>query len=162
MNQPLIRTATPADAEAIIDTHFSAVHATASTFYPSEIIESWSKKPDEARYQWMHKIIEEGTEIVVVAEGESGIVGFGIIIPALREMRALYVHPAAGRRGIGEKTLLELEVRAVSRGISILKLNSSLNATAFYERNGYKSLSRGTVRLSNEHEMACIKMEKCL
>ncbi|MBI3802021.1 MAG: GNAT family N-acetyltransferase [Deltaproteobacteria bacterium] len=158
----LIRTAKPADAEAIIQAHYAAVHETASAFYPPEIIEDWSRKPDEARYQWMRQIITQGNEVVIVAEDESGILGFGLMIPQLRELRALYVHPTAGRRGIGQRILQELETRAVMQGIPCLQLNASLNAEAFYLRNGYKTLSPGTLRLSTEHEMDCIKMEKHL
>jgi len=160
--QILIRAAKPADAEAIIHVHYAAVHEIASAFYPPEIIEDWSRKPDEARYLWMRHLITQGEEIIIVAEDKSEILGFGIIIPKLREMRALYVHPTAGRRGIGQKILQELETRAVTQGILCLQLNASLNAEKFYQCNGYKNLSRGTFRLSVEHEMDCVKMEKNL
>jgi GNAT superfamily N-acetyltransferase len=160
MNQILVRTANPADAEAIIQVHYAAVHETASAFYPAEIIEDWSRTPDEARYQWMCQLITKGDDIVIVAEGQPGVLGFGFIIPKSHELRALYVHPAAGRRGIGKTILRELEARAMAHGISCLQLNASLNAEAFYRGNGYQTLLRGTLRLSNEHAMDCIKMEK--
>jgi N-acetylglutamate synthase-like GNAT family acetyltransferase len=159
-NRVLIRAANSVDAEAIINTHYAAIHQTASVFYPSEVLEAWSRKPDEARYQWMRQIILQGDEIVVVAEDEIGVIGFGIVSPKSHEMRALYVHPTVGRRGIGQKILWELEARAAIQDISCLQLNASLNAEAFYQRSGYKTLSRGTFRLSSEHEMNCIKMEK--
>lgn len=162
INQVLVRAAKPADAEGIIHVHYAAVHETAVTFYPPEIIEDWSRKPDESRYQWMRQTITDGKEVVIVAEGKSEILGFGLIIPESRELRALYVHPSAGRRGIGKKILQELETRAIVQGISCLQLNASLNAEAFYQGNGYKALSRGTFRLSSEHEMYCVRMEKTL
>jgi len=155
-----VRAATPADAEAIIHVHYAAVHKLASAFYPPEIIEAWSRKPDEARYQWMRQMITKGDEIVVVAEAESGVVGFGLMIPKSRDLRALYVHPAAGRQGIGRKILQALETRAVAEGLSGLQLIASLNAQAFYQCHGYKALSHGSLQLSSEHKMDCIKMEK--
>jgi putative acetyltransferase len=155
-----VRAAKPADAEAIIHVHYAAVHETASAFYPPDIIEAWSRKPDEARYQWMRELITKGEEIVIVAETGSGILGFGIMMPKLRELRALYVHPTAGRQGIGKKILQALESRAVAEGFSCLLLNSSLNAETFYEDNGYQALSRGRFRLASGYEMDCIKMEK--
>jgi N-acetylglutamate synthase-like GNAT family acetyltransferase len=161
-NQVQIRVAKPADAEAIIHVHHAAVHETASPFYPSEILDGWSPKPGEMRYQWMRQMITKGDEVVIVAEARSEIVGFGLIIPKLRELRALYVHPLAGRQGIGKKILQALETHAVDHGISCLQLNASLNAEAFYRQNGYKTLSRGTLRLSIKHEMACLKMEKTI
>ena len=104
-----IRTAKPADAEAIIHVHYAAVHETASAFYPNEILEDWSRKPDESRYQWMRQLIAQGDEIVVVAENESRIEGFGLLIPKLNELRALYVHPSAGCRKIGQKSCTNLK-----------------------------------------------------
>jgi putative acetyltransferase len=160
LDRVLVRLAKPADAEAIIHVHYAAVHETAAAFYPSEIIEVWSRTPDEARYQWMRQTITQGEDVVVVAEDKSGILGFGLVISKLCELRALYVHPTAGRRGIGKKILRELETRAIAQGISYLQLNASLNAEAFYQANGYNALSRGTFRLSSKHEMDCVKMEK--
>jgi putative acetyltransferase len=157
-----IRAAKPSDAEAIIHVHYAAVHETASAFYSSEILEAWSAKPDETRYQWMRNLISNTDVIVVVGEVESGIVGFGLLIPKMEELRALYVHPAAGRRGIGKEILLALETRAAALGLTCLRLNASFNAETFYRSNDYGTLSRGRLRLSPEHEMDCIKMEKML
>jgi len=86
--------------------------------------------------------------------------GFGLLFPKTEELRALYVHPNSGRRGIGRRMLQELESRAAVLGISRLGLNSSLNAEAFYRANGYRTLSRGRFRLSAEYEMDCVRMEK--
>jgi len=160
INRVQIRTARPEDAETIIHLHYAAVHETAIAFYPTEIIEAWSRKPDEARFQWMRQMIASGEEVVLVAEAPSGILGFGVLIPKLHELRALYVHPEAGRQGIGKQILQAVEAQAAARGISCLQLLASLNAETFYQRNGYKVLSRGTFRLSPEHEMDCVKMEK--
>lgn len=108
----------------------------------------------------MRQTITQGDEIVIVAEIKSEILGFGLIIPKLRELRALYVRPTESRRGIGRKILQELEMLAIARGVLCIQLNASLNAEAFYQCNGYKALSRDTFRLSSEHEMDCVKMEK--
>jgi putative acetyltransferase len=160
VNRLQIRPAKSSDAEAIIHVHYAAVHEIASSFYPSEILEAWSAKPGETRYQWMRNLITNGEEIVVVAEDESGIQGFGFFIPKMEELRALYVHPAIGHRGVGGQILEALEARAVALGISRLRLNASLNAEVFYRTNGYRALSRGKFRLSDEQEMDCVRMEK--
>ena len=76
----------------MIHVHYAAVHETAAAFYQFEILEAWSRTPDDARYQ----------------------------------------------------------------------LNASINAEQFYQRNGYKALLHGTLRLSSECEMECIKMERYL
>lgn len=142
--------------------HYAAVHAIPSEFYSDEVKEAWSRKPDEARYQWMRQVVTLGEELVVVAEDACGVQGFGIVSPASCQLRALYVHPAVCSRGIGRALLQELESRTRGLGIKMLQLNASLNAERFYQRNGYESLMRDSFALSSDYEMACVKMEKDL
>ena len=140
--------------------HYEAVHQTAFEFYPYEILEVWSARPGEARYIWMRNVIANGDNVVVVGEVDSCILGFGIFVPRLEEICALYVHPASGRRGVGKAILQVLEMRAAEEGNMRIRLNASLNAEPFYRSNGYTSLARGKFRLSAGHEMDCVKMEK--
>jgi putative acetyltransferase len=160
MNPVQIRAANPMDAEAIIRVHYAAVHRTAFDFYASEILEAWSARPGEGRYQWMRNVIANGDNIVVVGQVEFSVLGFGIFVPGLEELCALYVHPDAGRRGIGKHILQTLETRAVEKGVLRIHLNASLNAEPFYRSNGYTSLSPGKFTLSPGIEMDCVKMEK--
>jgi len=155
-----IRPAIPADAVAIIDLHFAAVHDTAAVSYPREILDEWSRSPSEARYQRIREAIANGEELFVVAETASGVVGFGSILSSQEELHAVYVHPAVARRGIGSQILAELERLAIERGVRQLKLSASLNAEAFYRRAGYEVIERGVLRLSPDIEMACVKMKK--
>ena len=157
-----VRPATPADAVAIIDLHFAAVHRTASMFYPSEVLDDWSPQPTEARYQQMREIIAGDEELVLVAEGTSGVVAFGSIVPRLRELRAVYVHPDAGRRGVGTQVLAALERLALERSIPRLQMVASVNAEAFYRRAGYQVVESGAHRLRSGQQMACVKMAKHL
>jgi GNAT superfamily N-acetyltransferase len=165
-NEPVkrlsIRSAKPEDAASIIHVHYAAVHGIGPEFYPPEVIEDWSRKPDEARYKWMRELIAQGESIVIVGEEQSSILGFGIVIPKLMELQALYVSPAASGQGVGPAILRELENRAASQGIARLQLNASLNAAVFYRRHGYETLSHSALRLSDEHEMECIRMGKDL
>jgi putative acetyltransferase len=158
----IVRPAVSRDAEAIIDLHFAAVHETASTFYPPEVLDHWSKPPDQATYQRMREIIAGGDELVLVAEDPSGVVAFGSIAPGLRELRAVYVHPSVGRQGIGSQVLGALERLALERSISELHMDASINSEAFYQRAGYEVVERGTHRLSTGQDMACVKMVKTL
>jgi putative acetyltransferase len=157
-----VRPAVSADAVAIIDVHFAAVHRTASTFYSSEVLDNWSPQPNEARYQQMREIIAGDEELVLVAEDASGVVAFGSIVPRLRELRAVYVHPNTGRRGVGSQVLAALERLALERGIPQLQMVASVNAEAFYRRAGYEVVESGTHRLRAGQEMACVKMAKHL
>jgi putative acetyltransferase len=158
----IVRAARPADAEAIVHIHYAAVQAIPLELYSVEVKEAWSRCPDEARFEWMRKVITQAEELVVVADEGSGILGFGVADPRLCELRALYVHPMLAGRGIGRALLQELESVCMERGIRRLSVNASLNAERFYRGNGYRSLQRDTFILSPEHRMACVKMEKDL
>jgi putative acetyltransferase len=157
-----IRPATVADAVAIIDLHFAAVHQTAAGFYAKAVLDSWSRPPDEARYEHMRRAVAKGEEVFIVAEDASGMIGFGSIVPTLEELRAVYVHPRAGRRGVGSRILSHLEQLALERGVRQLRMDASINAEAFYKRAGYEVVERDVHRLSSGHEMACVKMRKNL
>jgi putative acetyltransferase len=155
-----IRAATTADAVAVIDLHFAAVHDTAAGYYPPETLDAWSSRPNAARYQRLRDAIAKGEELFVVAETASGVVGFGSILPSQEELHAVYVHPTVARRGIGSQILAELERLAIGRGLRQLHLSASLNAEAFYRRAGYEVIERGVLRLTPATEMACVKMKK--
>jgi hypothetical protein len=45
-----LRRATAGDADAIIDLHFAAVHHTVPPVYPPEVLDRWSRQPDERRF----------------------------------------------------------------------------------------------------------------
>jgi putative acetyltransferase len=157
-----IRPAVVADAIAIIDVHFAAVQQTARSFYPQEVVDGWSTQPNQTRYEQIRRAIEKGEELFVVAEDASGVIGFGSIVPALQELRAVYVHPRAGRRGVGSAILRCLEQLAIDRGVLQLQMDASINAEEFYKRSGYEILERGVHQFRNGPEMACVKMKKSL
>ncbi|HEX4047914.1 MAG TPA: GNAT family N-acetyltransferase, partial [Elusimicrobiota bacterium] len=157
-----IRTADQADAEAIVKVHFAAVQETAGPFYPIDILADWSPEPDEKRRRRIRDALSKGEELFLVAEDRSGIIGFGVIVPGAQELRALYVHPRAGRRGIGKRLLDELERQAILRRVPVLRMDASLNAEAFYRKHGYQTLGPGTHPLWNGREMECVKMQKTL
>lgn len=160
---PVVRPAVAADAAAIVAVHHAAVHRSAAAAYPRETLDAWSGPPGEARFRRMREVIEEGDELVLVAEVEgSRIVGFGAVIPRLEELRSLYVDPDAGGRGVGTRLLAALERLAVERGLARLTLNSSVNAEGFYRRAGYATVERGVHRLGSGHELACVRMVKAM
>jgi putative acetyltransferase len=156
-----VRRAVPADAEAMLRAHHAAVHRTAKAWYSPEILEAWGAKLEDSYDQLQAEIADAG-RIVLVAEADAHVAGFGMVVPSDRELRAVYVHPDHGRRGVGTAILKELEALAIARGVERLDLVSSLNAEAFYSRHGYEVLERTVHRLRSGHEMACVKMVKNL
>jgi ribosomal protein S18 acetylase RimI-like enzyme len=97
-----------------------------------------------------------------VAEEDAIILGFSVLNQESAVVEAVYVSPAAGRRGIGLELLKELEERARALGLGTLRLNASLNAVLFYKRAGYVAQEESKYRLSNGVEIACVPMVKVM
>jgi putative acetyltransferase len=158
-----IRPAFEVDAEAMSHIHFEAVHRTAAPFYPNEVIDEWSPVPDALRIDQFRRAICGGEELFLAAEHDRGdVVGFGSIVPSAAELRAVYVHPDAGRSGIGSAILEGLERLAIENGVFALRMDASVNAEAFYLRHGYELVERSSHQLGRGPRMACVKMRKFL
>jgi ribosomal protein S18 acetylase RimI-like enzyme len=157
-----LRLGTEDDARGMAKVHFDAVCMTASSFYPAEVIASWTREPDEGRSEQFRHAVAKGEELFVVACQGVDVVGFGSLVPALTEVRAVYVAPRFGRRGIGGRILEELERMAIERAIPALQLEASVNAELFYSRAGYEVVARGTHQLGSGACMASIRMRKSL
>lgn len=159
----LIREAVASDATAIVKVHYDAVHLTASKDYDAEILDDWSILSDE-RIENLETQISKNPErsYMIVAEIDAHVVGFGEIVPVMRELRAIYVSPFAARKGVGKALLLTLEAAARERGVPELCLDSSLTAELFYLAHGYEIRGRSEHQLRSGRKMACIKMRKSL
>ena len=157
-----VRLAVTADAEAIVRTHHEAVWNTARDHYPADVLEAWAVKLTDDNYKQVRREIADAEMVVLVAESNLHIAGFGMIVPADEELRAVYVDPVFGRQGVGSAILHSLEQSARERSVSRLNLSSSLNAEAFYGKHGYEVVERATHRFRSGHEMACVRMTKRL
>ncbi len=162
MPEVRVRPAEPADAQGVTSVHYAAVHTTAAMTYPADILDHWSGPVTPRRIENLRAVIVGGEETVLVAEIDGEIVGFGSVVPSNNELRAVYVDPKAGRRGVGTRLVEALEAIAVRNGVEHLDLDSSLNAERFYQRLGYSVLSRGTHELASGIQMPCVYMRKVL
>ncbi|MFM7506366.1 MAG: GNAT family N-acetyltransferase [Rubrivivax sp.] len=159
---PFVRPAVAADAEAIVAVHHAAVHRSACGAYAQEVLDIWSAPPGAARHERMRQVIADGDELVRVVQEGGDVVAFGSIVPRTQELRAVYVHPAAGRRGIGALLLAALETLAREHGLARLQMDASINAEAFYRRAGYGVVERGAHPLRDGLSMDCVRMLKAL
>jgi putative acetyltransferase len=96
-----------------------------------------------------------------VATCDHHIVGFGIALPQSDELRALYVAPAS-IKGAGRALLQELEQQTQHAGGTCLVCDASLNAEAFYLRNGFQVESYTSHTLSSGIAMPSVRMKKSL
>lgn len=155
-----IEPAKPEDAAAILEIHAAAVHQTAAPYYPTEVIQSWSRLPMTIeRIERFQRNIASSDEWWFVAKQSEQILGFGCF-DANHQVQGLYVHPNCGRRGIGSQIFAVLEQTASSLGMSYFQVDASINAEAFYQKQGFKTIEYATHRLNSGQEMACVKMQK--
>lgn len=156
-----IREARETDARVFLEIHHAAVRGTAVHDYPSAVIEAWAPLPITERRIQRVALNPDG-EHRLIAEIDGVAIGIGALAAKDSELRACYVHPIAGRKGVGSAIVLELERIAIERGLVSLSLSSSLTAEGFYRSRGYVHLHQEQHLLSVGLRMACVKMRKDL
>ena len=159
-----LRPGRPDDALAILEVQRSAIRQTAVSAYSPAIIDEWAPAVIvRERVETFQRWIEHGEELIVVAIEPAGqIIGFGSIVPANSELRAVYVDAAYGGQGVGRALLARLEELARDAGLAELRMDASINAVPFYQANGFISLERGEHVMSSGGRMACVRMRKAL
>ncbi len=103
--------------------------------HDEKVMSAWlaNKTPDDLR-TW----IESADRFCVVAVSPSGeIVGFGQVNRS-GCVELCYVAPTGLYQGYGKAMLQAMERQGVQWGLDALRLNSSITAKVFYERNGYR------------------------
>ena len=148
-----IRRARQEDKEAIWRVHGRAIRATCASHYPPEVIEIWAGRLRSEKYAEAIDRYE-----FFVAEKDGVIVGFGELGQEKGEIQGLYVSPDV--KGVGWKLLRTLEERARAYGLKSLRLTSSLNAVAFYERAGFKAVEELKETIGPGVERASVRMFK--
>jgi putative acetyltransferase len=155
-----VRPAMDADAEHIARVRYSAIQQIAASAYPRDTINAWSGPLNEEKVRQFRQVIAGGQELLHVAEHQSRIVGFGSIIPARNELRAIYVDAEWVRKGVGGAILHHLEGSALHSKCPHLQLEASVNAKEFYLAHGYVELQTATHGFGDNYTMACIVMRK--
>jgi putative acetyltransferase len=157
----LIRKMRADDARAFLEVHHAAVRGVAARDYSLEVIDAWAPLPITESHV-AEVLTNPDYEYRLVAEVEGRLVGIGALVAKNHEVRACYVAPEAGRRGVGSALLQEIEREALQRGLKFLDADSSLTAEPFYATQGYLVLQRGEHVLHNGESMVCVKMRKHL
>lgn len=150
-----IRRARQEDKEAIWRVHGSAIRGRCASHYSREVIEIWAGRLRPEKYAEAIDRYE-----FFVAEEEGAVVGFGELGAEAGEIQGLYVSPDVKGRGVGRELLRTLEGRARAHGLKSLRLTSSLNAVAFYERAGFRAVEELTETIGPGVERASVRMFK--
>jgi GNAT superfamily N-acetyltransferase len=147
----VIRQATAHDSERIHEIHLASVRGLCGPSYGPEVIDGWLQGRSAAGYVW-----GIGNSATFVAEVANVVVGFCEAVPG--EIVALFVDPAWAGQGVGTALFSRAWERAASAG-GVVRLESTLNATAFYEHFGFRALGRSTVR-RNDVDVPVVVMER--
>jgi putative acetyltransferase len=149
------------DARSFLEVHHAAVRGIAADDYPPAVIEAWAPMPvTEDAIKLV--LANSDREFRLIAESSGRIVGMGAAVFEKVELRACYVAPDAGRKGVGSALVKAIERTARDRGAPRLELDSSVTAEFFYQTLGYEAIKRVDHVLSNGQRMACIRMRKQL
>jgi GNAT superfamily N-acetyltransferase len=146
-----IRDALAFDAGRIHQLHLISVRALCAPFYETGVIDGWLGTRTPEGYL---ASIARGALFVAVCHGH--IVGFGE--SSQGEIRALFVDPEWSGQGVGTALLKRAMTRAALESGQPVRLESTLNAVAFYERHGFRATERRTLR-RNHVDVPVVVME---
>jgi len=136
-----VRHAHPRDAQAATDVLRRSITELCALDHrgDSDTLGKWlANKTPQDFLSWL----ASDDNFCVVAEADSHVVGVGLLHRS-GEIRLCYLAPGAQRKGIGKAIYLALEEQAKAWGLRTLRLESTVSARQFYERQGF--LSAGTV-----------------
>lgn len=131
-----LRPAAPGDGQALFDVTILSVKGLCADHYSPTQIAGWMGKRDANYYE-----AEIGKGGVTIAELDGAIIGFVDARPG--ELMRLFLHPMAAGAGLGRR-LLEIGIAQARREHSgPISLEATLNAAAFYERHGFRTIGSG-------------------
>ena len=76
------------------------------------------------------------------------------------KVRAIFVHPAFARRGLGTLILVHVEAEARAAGFARYEMGSTLTGVPLYSLKGYREVGRIEVPLRNGEAVSVVKMVK--
>ncbi len=172
----MIRRAVPADIPAIQELMRASMHALSAGFYDEQQTASsveWVARIDR-------QIIEDGTYFVVVEDDRIIACGgwsarrklftgthaqseaTGWLDPATEpaHIRAMFVHPAHARRGLGRLILETSEEDARRAGFTRFDLMATLPGVPLYRACGYEVVEETELELPDGVRIGGVRMER--
>jgi GNAT superfamily N-acetyltransferase len=84
----------------------------------------------------------------------------GRVAEGTAKIRAIFVHPAWARRGVGSLILKRVEGEAEGAGFRRLEMGSTLTGVGLYQLRGYRETERMGIALPNGETLAVVRMVK--
>jgi GNAT superfamily N-acetyltransferase len=151
-----VRKARLGDAAAMSAVMRASIRTLARGAYAARALAAWSSLPP-LYHAWA---MTAGGETCFAAERARRVVGYA----ALRgsEVTAVFVRPAAARRGVGAALLARVEREARRRGERALFTKAALSGAAFYRARGFAGERRVRVPLPGGGALAAVLLRKRL
>jgi GNAT superfamily N-acetyltransferase len=153
-NSPLIRKATAVDAQSIFDIRILAINNQCSGHYAADDLARWTAGVMSPQFVQM---VEDRAYIATIGDQ---VVASGMIDLDSGQVDAVFVSPKLMGQGLGRAMMLHLEFLARAAGLAQLKLDSTLNAAAFYRSLGFSGDTVASYCSSGGLSLACIPMIK--
>jgi predicted N-acetyltransferase YhbS len=174
----LIRTATSADLPAIERVMRASMQSLGKSFYTAAQTAAAVKYIAVADPQ----IVADGTYFVVEEDGQIVACGGwskrkklftgasaqetvdGWLDPATEpaRIRAMFVHPAHARRGIGRMIVDRAESEAREAGFALCELMATLPGVPLYAACGYEPVETVEIELPDGTRLECVRMVRCV
>jgi len=156
------RIALSSDAEELLQTrHYTVVNNMAEK-YPRSILEAWAPSINELAINKEAEALNDPDRVTLIAESDGKMVGLCTIGISEGLLKQCYVLPEYNGRGIAAELVKRIEAIAREKGLTSLRLSSSLIALDFYKKQGYQALNSYDYDLGNGLLMQCVMMEKNL
>jgi GNAT superfamily N-acetyltransferase len=143
------------DLDTVRDLIHKTIDISYSAFYNAEAIKYFK---DYHNIKNILKAVKKGYTIVL--ERSNRIIGTATLID--NYITRVFVNPKFQKQGLGKLLMKKLETKALSAGIRLVKLDSSLPAKKFYDSLGYKTIKKTFAKVENGKKLHYYKMEKSL
>jgi len=113
--------------------------------------------------QWHNneKILSQAKEgYTIVLERNNQVIGTGTIVG--NEAVRVFISPEFQKHGFGKLIMYKLEERAISKGITAIKLDASIPSRSFYDSLGYVTLEETFLEVENDKRLGYHKMQKTI
>lgn len=151
-----IRKAVESDAQDIFDIRSRAIIEKCSVYYSDEQLSIWTQGGMSDGF------ISDVVETFHVSEVNSRVIGSGKVNTETGMVDAIFVDPDFAGKGAAKQMLQFLEELAIQHNLSLMKLESTLNAAAFYRSCGFIGDQLSTYHSPRGISLDCIPMEKRL
>jgi GNAT superfamily N-acetyltransferase len=123
--------------------------------YPGRTLAAWASLP-ALYHAWA---MTAGGETILVAERGGRVLAYAGLCGS--ELTALFVSPAAARRGVASALLARIEALASRRGIMRLRVDAAMSGTSFYRARGFTGRRSVKVPLPGG-ALAAVRMTKAI